>query len=146
MSYGKMLRQYKKTNVETAGKLDLVIMCYEKTIEFLAHAKRHYEENSIEQKGTSLQKALDIINELRCSLNMKEGGQIARNLDSIYGYLNGRLLTGDIRRDLAAFDEAIHIMSELKEAWEGIGSADTQRDNRDPQQNAGRHSTAQLAA
>ena len=124
MTYGKILNQYKKTNVETAGKVDLVIMCYEKAIQLLTESRTHYEENEFEPKARKMQGALDLINELRCSLDFEKGGVIATNLDAIYSYITKRLLTGDVERDLSNFNEAIRILSELKEAWEGIASGD----------------------
>ena len=122
MNYRKALGQYNRSSVETAGKMDLVIMCYEKTIQFLNQARAQYEKGQFEQKAVKMQKALDIINELRCSLNFEKGGQVAKNLEAIYIYLNKRLLEGDMKKDFSAFDEAIDIMSELKEAWEDVAS------------------------
>ena len=75
------------------------------------------------RKGTCIEKVLDIIGELKGALNIENKGQkIAFNLDAIYNYLLRSLLEGDIRRDLNAFESAILIMSELKEAWETIAS------------------------
>jgi len=117
-----MLNQYQKTNVKTAGKMDLVILCYEKAIQFLVQARNAYEDGQFEKKTNALKKAMDIIEELNCSLDFEKGGQIAKNLDAIYNYLQRRLLEGDVNKDLTAFDEAIRIMGELKEAWESIAS------------------------
>lgn len=122
MTYGRMLAQYRKTDVETAGRLDLVIMCYENAIRFLKQAKGHYESNAFEEKARALQKVLDIIGELKGALNIEKGQKIAINLNAIYDYLLRSLLEGDIRRDLNAFESAIRIMAELKEAWETIAS------------------------
>jgi flagellar secretion chaperone FliS len=122
MTYGRMLAQYRKTDVETAGRLDLVVMCYENAIRFLKQARGHYESNAFEEKARALQKALDIIGELKGALNIEKGQKIAINLNAIYDYLLRSLLEGDIRRDLSAFESAIRIMAELKEAWETIAS------------------------
>jgi flagellar protein FliS len=122
MTYGRMLAQYRKTDVETAGRLDLVVMCYENAIRFLKQAKGHYESNAFEEKARALQKVLDIISELKGALNIEKGQKIAINLNAIYDYLLTSLLEGDIRRDLNAFESAIRIMAELKEAWETIAS------------------------
>jgi flagellar secretion chaperone FliS len=122
MTYGRMLAQYRKTDVETAGRLDLVIMCYENAIRFLKQAKGHYESNAFEEKARALQKVIDIISELKGALNIEKGQKIAVNLNAIYDYLLRTLLEGDIRRDLNAFETAIRIMAELKEAWETIAS------------------------
>ncbi len=122
MTYGRMISQYHRTNVETASQADLIIMCYERFIQLMHQARTHYEEGDFENKARALQKALDIMQELQQSLNLEKGGEIARNLDSIYSYLNRRLLEGDIEQDLSIFDEAARIMSDLKEAWININS------------------------
>jgi len=122
MVYGKLLSQYKRSNIETAGKLDLVIMCYEKVILLLTQIKEHVREKDIDKKVPKFKKVLDIINELQSSLDMEKGGQIARNLDSLYSYIIKRLLEGDIRKDLSVYDESIRILTELKEAWQTIKS------------------------
>ena len=120
MVYGKKLRQYQQVSVATAGKVNLVIMCYEKAIQSLHHAKSFYVAGDYESKYKALQKAVDIINELQGNLDFQKGGSIAKNLDSIYTYLKQRLIDGDLKRDLSTLDEAITIMGELKSAWEGI--------------------------
>ena len=122
MTYGRMLAQYRKTDVETAGRLDLVIMCYENAIRFLKQAKGHYESHAFEEKARALQKVFDIIGELKGALNIEKGQKIAINLNGIYDYLLRSLLEGDIRRDLNTFESAIRVMAELKEAWETIAS------------------------
>lgn len=120
MGYQGKAGQYKRLNIETAGKLDLILMCYEKSIEMLRHARAHLEGKEYEKKAGKLQKAIDIIHQLQACLNFEQGGQIARNLDSIYNYLVRRLLDGDLKKDAGAYDEVIGILSELKEAWEGV--------------------------
>ncbi len=122
MTYGKTMARYQKMSVETARDIDLVIMCYEKAIQSLTQAQSHYEKAEFEQKAKKLQKAREIVSYLQGCLNFKKGGQIARNLDALYTYLNKRMLEADIRHDPKGFSEVIKIMHELKDAWEGIGS------------------------
>ena len=130
MDYGKVLNQYNRSKIETAGKLDLIIMCYERTIQLLTQIKDHIREKESEKKIYKVKKVLDIINELQGCLNMEKGGQIARNLDSLYTYITKRLLVGDIRKDITAYDEALRILSELNEAWQTIKSEDDQQEDR----------------
>lgn len=122
MTYGRMISQYHRTNVETASQADLIIMCYEKFIQLMHQSRSYFEEGKFEEKARALQKALDIMQELQQSLNFEKGGEIANNLDAIYTYLNRRLLEGDIKKDLSVFDEAARVMGELKEAWLNINS------------------------
>lgn len=120
MNYGRMLGQYKKTSIETSSGLDLVIMCYDKAIECFTRAGECYSRNDYEQKGLAMQKGLDIIAQLQCFLDMKNGGEIAANLDRIYSYISHRVIHGDIRSDPKVFDEAVSLLKDLKYGWEGI--------------------------
>jgi flagellar secretion chaperone FliS len=129
MVYGKALNQYKRTDIESATKLELVIMCYERAIQLLQQSKEHIKENEWEKKIPKVKKALDIISDLQCSLNMEQGGDIAKNLNSLYSYITKKLLVGDIRKDLSAFDESIKILSELNEAWKAIKPEEVPQEN-----------------
>ena len=120
MNYGKSLGQYNKMNVETAGNIELVVMCYEKAIQLLNRANTFYQENLIEERARSVQKVMDIVNELQSCLNLEKGGQIAFNLDAIYSYITRRLIEGEIQKDVSAFEEVMHILVELKGSWEEI--------------------------
>jgi flagellar protein FliS len=125
MTYSRVLDQYKKTHVETAGKLDLVLMCYEKAVEVIRQAGKLHEEKRFEEKAQRLKKAIDILTQLQSCLNFEGGGELARNLDSIYAYLIRRLVEGDLQKNISAFDEAVRILSELKEAWNQIATGQT---------------------
>ena len=51
---------------------------------------------------------------------MEKGGEIAANLDSIYTYITRLLTDWDMRRNPEGCDEAIRLLSDLKDAWEQI--------------------------
>ncbi|MBI9074753.1 MAG: flagellar export chaperone FliS [Desulfatibacillum sp.] len=118
--YGNNIGAYRKTNVETADPKKLVIMCYDGAIFNLKMAKERYVEHNYEAKSSALSKAMLIIGELNSALDMDKGGDIAKNLKSIYDYMVRRLTEGDIRGDLKAFDEVIHMLEELGSAWKEI--------------------------
>jgi flagellar protein FliS len=120
MNYGAQLNRYQSTNVQTSGGLELVILCYEKIIHSLHQAKRSVEEKDYESKFNEIQRAINIINELQVSLNMEKGGDIAANLDSIYTYITRILTDWDMKRNPGGCDEAIRLLSDLKDAWEQI--------------------------
>lgn len=95
-------------------------MCYEEAIHSLKSAKTSFLNQDYVAKGKEVQKALDILNELRVALNFERGGIIAKNLDLIYGFLIRYILDADIKKDMKAFEQAASILSELKSAWEQI--------------------------
>jgi flagellar protein FliS len=121
-------------------------MCYEKAIQLLYRAKEHLQEQEIEKKVYEIKKVIDIINELNGALDMAKGGQIAINLQSIYSYLIQRILSGDINKDPSAYDEAITILSELKEAWEQILYQEKNQASENSDQNEKKYHFSQVAA
>jgi flagellar protein FliS len=120
MDYGKAFRQYNRSSIETASKLELIIMCYDKAILCLEQSKDHIKDNNFIKKAEKIKLVLAIINELQVNLDLDKGGKIASSLDSLYTYLTGRILHADIKKDFSIFDECINILSELKGGWEGI--------------------------
>ena len=120
--YSNGIRDYRKTNVITADPKRLVLMCYEGAIETCKIGKQKIIEKDYEEKGKALTKAQDIINELVCSLDFERGGDIAKNLDSLYNYMSRRIIHADVNKDINAIDEVIGMLNELKSAWEEIFS------------------------
>jgi flagellar protein FliS len=117
---GNGIHAYKQTRVATADPKGLVLMCYEGAISSLILAKEKYISREYEAKTKALQKVHDILNVLMLSLDFEKGGRIARNLDALYNYMSRRLLDGDLKKDMAAIDEAIGIFAELQSAWKEI--------------------------
>ncbi|MNC52357.1 Flagellar protein FliS [compost metagenome] len=56
---------------------------------------------------------------------MRQGGEIAKNLRSLYMYMVNRLIEGNIRKSEEAVTEVIQMLEELKTAWEEIGKGGT---------------------
>ncbi len=125
--YGKNVGAYQRTNIETADPKKLVIMCYDGAIFNLKMAKERYIEKNYEAKASALSKAMLIIGELNGALDLEKGGDIAKNLKSIYEYVIRRLTEGDMHGDLTAFDESIHMLEELGSAWKEIFYSDAKK-------------------
>ena len=122
MAYEQAVQSYRKTSIETADQIKLIIMCYEETIQAIKQTKICYEQGDLEGKVKYLVKAQDIIHELYSSLNMDQGGIIAVNLASLYNYTLNRLVQGDLEQDMSAFDEVAVLLTELLTGWQEIAA------------------------
>jgi flagellar secretion chaperone FliS len=111
---------YHQASILTADPGKLIIFSYEKAIHHLSLAVKHYENKEYEAKAKNLQKAIDIISELNSCLDMKKGGDIARNLDALYRYMLAYLLEADLKRNIEGFMHVINMLKELLEAWQEI--------------------------
>ncbi len=114
------LDAYRKSCVETASPLGLIIMLYDGALSKLANAERHMKEGQRDESGACLTRAQDIIYELMACLDMERGGEIARNLYRIYEYMTFRLVQANLRQDAEIIMEVRGHLSQLREAWEEV--------------------------
>ena len=121
-SYGGY-NAYKQVGVKTASQGKLVVMLYEGAVSHIEKAIALISEdgkikaNSIESFGNHLQKVMDIITELQVSLDMEKGGEIAKNLMSLYIYFNKELLDASISHDKKKLESIKNMLSELHSSW-----------------------------
>lgn len=126
MGYNQALSAYRETRVRTASQGTLIVMLYDEAIKQIGEAIGLIEENSkkdpsrIEKCNTHVLKSQEIITELMASLDMEAGGDIAKNLLSLYAYFNQQLLEANIEKKA---DKMIHVrdlMDQLRAAWNEV--------------------------
>lgn len=123
MSYTNAYSAYQKTNVKTASQGHLVVLLYEAAVKNLRNAILIFDEdgkikpNDIEKFSNLIQKAQSIITELQVSLDMEKGGDIAKNLMSLYVYFNSELMDASINHNKEKITFVSNMLSELLSAW-----------------------------
>jgi len=108
------------TGVATANNVQLIQMLFDGLLESLATAKGHIQNGAIVEKGKSIARASRIVLGLQGALDFERGGDLANNLNELYGYVTRRLLYVNARNDLDALDEIYGLMNEIRAAWEGV--------------------------
>lgn len=116
----KAKHAYLQTQATTTSQGDLVVMLYDGAINFLRRAKQKIEEKDFAEKGILISKALDVIQEMDSSLNMEKGGELSKNLHSLYTYAQGKLLQANLKMNQDYVEEVIKILSSLREAFASI--------------------------
>ncbi len=120
---------YQKTNINTASQGRLVVLLYEGAVKHLKGALNLIEADNtikpanIEQFGTHLQKTQAIITELQVSLDMEKGGDIAKNLMSLYVFFNEELMNSIISHDKSKIQFVLEKMEELTDSWRQIANS-----------------------
>jgi len=121
MNNGSILTQrYQQTSVNTATPEQLVVMLYEGAIQALKKAVAAIEQNDLEQKRTSVDRTLGLIQHLQNTLDMERGGEIAADLDRLYTYMTSRIMEASTTLDAAPLREVIKLVSPLMEAWKEV--------------------------
>lgn len=123
MNANVALQQYRQVGAQQALNANphrLIQMLMEGALEKVSMARRFVDEGQIGAKGEHISWAISIIEGLRASLDLEQGGEIAENLERLYEYMNYRLLEANVNNDGAALDEVAGLLREVKAGWDGI--------------------------
>lgn len=125
-------QNYQHIDVSTAEPLRIIVLLYEGAIKNLNQAARLFPTDA-NTASARLNKALDIINYLRNSLDFEQGGDVAFNLGRLYEYMRDVLAHANISRDVEKIQEVIGLLQTLLEGWRGIATNHTTlTDSTDP--------------
>ncbi|MEM7409209.1 MAG: flagellar export chaperone FliS [Myxococcota bacterium] len=115
-----MVNPYLQNEIRTASPEALVVRLYERAILCAREARELTEAQQAETRNARLRRALDIVNELRSSLDMDRGGEIAANLDALYEFVSHRLLAAGMQSEGEPIEDALRILEILVEPWREI--------------------------
>jgi flagellar protein FliS len=118
-------RQYRRTGVQSATPLQLVVSLYDAAISSAATARDAMHRRDIPARRDALNRTMDIVGELQGALDLDRGGKIAADLDGLYTYVLTRLLEAIARQDAAPIDDAHRILVVLRDGWRQIAEAQT---------------------
>ena len=108
------------TGASQANNVELIQMLFDGLIESLSTAKGHIQHNNVSEKSKAIARASRIVIGLQGALDFERGGDLANNLNELYGYVTRRLLHVNARNDLDALEEIFGLMNEIRSAWEGV--------------------------
>lgn len=124
MTYGRQgVTAYQSEAVRQAEYADphtLVTMLLDGAIERIVQARGALEHGMTARKGERIGKAIAIVDSLRASLDMEQGGEVAERLASLYDYMIRRLLHANLHNDAPALDEVSRLLKDVKAGWDGI--------------------------
>jgi flagellar protein FliS len=115
MSYG--LGAYKKTSVQTASKEQVLLMLYQAAIKNCKKAIEAIEAREVGRKGEFIGKLQDIIIELNNSLDHEVGGEISKELSSLYDYMIYSSTQANIKIDKEPLLGVLNVLNTLYEGW-----------------------------
>lgn len=115
-------RTYQTQAILTASPGQLVLMLYDGALRFLAqaHAALEGDKNDwrrFEVVNRNIQRAQNIVAELKGTLNHEAGGAVAANLEQLYDYHLRRLYEANVKKDVAIVTEVEGLLRELRDAW-----------------------------
>lgn len=121
-NYSNYQNAYKKASVNTLDQTKLIIMLYDGAIKNASFAVEHMKSGQIEKVHDCLIKTKNIVTELMATLNMDRGGDIAKNLQSLYSYIFSQLIEANMNKKTEPVVIVIDLLKELRAAWTQINS------------------------
>ena len=116
-TYSNYQNAYKKASVNTLDQNKLIIMLYDGAIKNANFAVEYMKSGEIEKVHDSLIKTKNIVTELLATLNMEHGGEIAKNLKSLYSYMFSLLIEANMEKKSEPVLTVIDLLKELRGAW-----------------------------
>ena len=116
-TYSNYQNAYKKASVNTLDQNKLIIMLYDGAIKNANFAVQYMKSGEIEKVHDSLIKTKNIVTELLATLNMEQGGEIAKNLKSLYSYMFSQLIEANMEKKSEPVLSVIDLLKELRGAW-----------------------------
>lgn len=113
----KAAQSYRLQRILTASPAMRVVMLYDEATRCLNDVVRAVENKNVKDRWTANNRAQMVIEYMRGTLNMEKGGEIAANLDKIYGYILGTLHLVDVHNDAKPARDAILLLEPLRTSW-----------------------------
>jgi flagellar protein FliS len=114
---------YRTVDAQSRSPLELVVMLYDGAIRFLGDAVDAEQRKDVWARARAVSKALAIVGELRSTLNLEEGGDMALDLDRLYDYMMTRLLEVSTKRDTSGLQEVQQLLVTVREGWVQVSAA-----------------------
>ena len=110
--------RYTQIRNTTSTPGELLIALYDGLFRFMNGAKICLERKDMLRFRELLSKAHAIISELYIALDHKLAPELCQNLEGVYGCAMDRLMHASRKADVAGIDDAIRVLTPLREAWQ----------------------------
>lgn len=121
--------QYRQTAVSSAvleaSPHQLIALMFAGFRDRVQLALASLERGDTPRKGQAITEALAILGGLDGALDHNAGGNIAAGLQSLYDYLQRRLVEANLANDAGMLREADALIAEVQSAWNAIAPAAT---------------------
>jgi flagellar protein FliS len=121
--HARAANAYRRVDLESAPKTQIVERLFDRCVRDIAAARAAIEARDIQQKAAALDHALQIVVELKASLNPAAAPELSVNLAALYDFVSDRLIDANINLDPKPLEQATRIMTELGDAFKKAHAA-----------------------
>jgi flagellar protein FliS len=114
---------YRRSAVETLSPRDLLVRLFEGLERFIESAAQAIDTHHYEVASKNCRRVRDILFELQSTLNFKDGGEIARQLNELYDFMTREVIEASLMKESAKLRQLQRVVRPLKEGWQGTPDA-----------------------
>jgi flagellar secretion chaperone FliS len=103
--------------VAAADPHALITLLMNGALERIVKARSCIVNKSLVEKAGLIHRSVSIIDQLRNSLNLESGADVAANLDRLYDYMCRQLLKATVENNIAPLDEVTKLLTQIRDAW-----------------------------
>ncbi len=114
------VQAYRETDIHSMTREKMIVLLYEKIVSDLEEAKAATERGDRVAMTKRINHSQRIISELRSALDHSIGGDISRNLDSLYDFMYHEHLEMMVDQEARHVDNCIRVVTPLLDAWRNV--------------------------
>ncbi|WDY57906.1 flagellar export chaperone FliS [Pseudomonas sp. PSKL.D1] len=111
-----------ESSILAASPHQRITLLFEHYQAALRLARLHMQAGNTPEKGKAITRAINIVSRgLRGSLDLEQGGDIARQLDDLYDFVVRLLLRANLENNEESLNAAAELLGTIASAWIAIG-------------------------
>ena len=106
-------------SVAAADPHRLILLLLEGALSRITLARACHDRAERQERNRHLERAVEIVGELRASLDLTQG-PLASNLDDLYDFVIRQLMLGQLTADPRGLAGAASVLQEIRAAWSAL--------------------------
>jgi flagellar protein FliS len=108
---------YKRVDLESAPKHQILDRLFDRFAADVSAARAAIQARDVKAKALEIDHAIQLVTELRASLDHASAPELCANLDALYEFVISRLVDANLRIESQPLEQASRIMAELGDAF-----------------------------
>ncbi|NOH73334.1 flagellar export chaperone FliS [Vibrio pectenicida] len=104
-----------------ANPHQLVVMLIDGLLNEIERVRGHIASGRLAEKGTGINKCMNILVGLDSALDSDNGGEIAQSLHQLYDFCQVELYHASVNNSLDKLTNVEHVMNNIREGWMSFG-------------------------
>jgi flagellar protein FliS len=114
---------YRKSAIEGASSIGLIIALFDTLAGDLRRAAAAIRKNDIEKRCKELDHASLVLGQLESWVDKDKGGESAQSLVQFYGYLRAQMMEASVSQSAVVLDAQIEMILHVRSAWQKLDNA-----------------------